>query len=835
MISEYLRDIVRRYPQELAIVDGSRRITYGELFELVLAVREWLQRTLDPKPGEVIAVSLDNSWQFVACFFAAAELGCVMMPCNPRWRAAELRSLAGRLGFRGAVVEPGFAAEWNQIPGAIPNDRIFTADRLPPNGNAAATSIVPPIDSAGEDAPALYVATAASTGAPRLVPRSHRNLAATAENVSAALDVGPGRRLLGVVPYYYASGFCNSLIVPLLSGAAVVMLRQFNPRACAELVHREQVDMLFGSPFIFESLMDCDPALLSTLKCCVTAGGRTPASVIDHWRTHFGQTLRQSYGMSEAGKIAVQSAEQPPESSVAERIGQPIRGVEVVVLGAAGRILEPGQTGELAVRSASVMSDYFGEPEFSRSRFHNGFFRTGDLGFLDSAGNVHLMGRMSRVLNLAGVKVDPVEVERVVEMLSAVASCHVDAVPNDYGSEVIRARVVPRQGLQVTRREVIEQCRLQLAEYKLPRVIEFLEDTPVTIGGKITHSDAPAASQLDPQWELHKLVTGHYLSRAIYVAAKLGIADLLKDGPRYITDLAAANHSHAPSLRRLMLLLVSAEIFAEEESGCFRLAPMGQFLRSDTPGSQRAQTLLLAGPLQQRAWSRLLEIVQTGEGPSSNSLFPFLAKYPEEAAIFNDAMAGKTAAVINAFIAAYDCSRFSTIVELGGGYGSLLRSILAANPMSRGILFDLPHVAEGAKELVRAAGLTDRCEVVGGDFFEALPGGGDAYILKSLIHDWDDAQSTAILGNIARAMAPHGKLLLVEMVIPIHMDRSPWSQIVAGSDINMLVNTCGRERSEAEFQRLFQAAGFELTRIVPTTTPWSVVEAVRTGDASGNF
>ncbi len=337
-------------------------------------------------------------------------------------------------------------------------------------------------------------------------------------------------------------------------------------------------------------------------------------------------------------------------------------------------------------------------------------------------------------------------------------------------------------------------------------------------------------NRLEPQWALYKLVTGHYVSRAIYVVAKLGIADLLKDGPRHIADLAEATHSHAPSLHRLMLLLVSADVFAEEEAGMFQLAPMGECLRSDAPLSWRAQTLLHAGPLQQRAWSRLLEIVQTGQGPSSKSLFPFLAKYPEEAAIFNRAMEGKTAAVTSAFVAAYDCSKFSTVVEVGGGYGVLLRTILTANPSLRGILFDLPHVVGGALANVRAAGLTSRCEVVGGDFFEALPSGGDAYILKSVIHDWDDAQSVAILNNVSQAMAPDGKLLLIEMV-PVEARQSPWSQIVAGSDLNMLVNTGGHERSEAEFQRLFETAGFELTRIIPTGTPWSIVEGVRRPDA----
>ncbi len=341
-------------------------------------------------------------------------------------------------------------------------------------------------------------------------------------------------------------------------------------------------------------------------------------------------------------------------------------------------------------------------------------------------------------------------------------------------------------------------------------------------------------SQLNPQWALHRLITGHYLSRAIYVAAKLGIADLLKDGPRHIADLAEATRSHGPSLHRLMLLLVSEKVFAESPAEYFQLTPMGERLRSDVPGSARAQALLLAGPWQQRAWSRLLDVVQTGQGASSQALFPFLAKYPEEAAIFNEAMASKTAVLTSAFLAAYDCSRFSTVVEVGGGLGSLLCAILQTNPTLRGILFDLPPVAAEAREQVRSAGLADRCEVVGGDFFEALPSGADAYLLKSVIHDWDDAQSVAILRNVAQAMAPNGKLLLVEMVVPAQLGQSPWSQMVTASDLNMLVSTGGRERSEAAYRQIFEAAGFELSRIIPTGTPWSVLEGLHCRRASDN-
>jgi acyl-CoA synthetase (AMP-forming)/AMP-acid ligase II len=496
MISEYLRDVVRRYHDEVAIVDGDQRITYGELFERVQAAREWLRATLDPKPGGVIAVSLDNSWQFVACFFAVCELGCAIMPCNPQWRAAELRGFAGRLGFRDAVIEPRFSTEWNQIPDVIPNDRLLTAGHVPARGNPSGASSVLPLDSLAEDAPVVYTPTSGSTGAPRLVPRSHRNLIATAENVSATLDVGTGRRILSVMPYHFASGFNNSLIVPLLSGATVVMMRQFSPSACAELVQREHVDMLFGSPFIFGCLVDCEPSLLSSLECCLTAGGRIPSGVVERWRVRFGRPLRSSYGTSESGKIAVESAVESPVSSIGACVGELVRGGEVIVLGAGGpgaerRRLERGEIGELAVRSASVMSGYLGEPELSRSLFHEGFFRTGDLGFFDAAGNLYLTGRMGRVLNIAGVKVDPVEVERVVELLPNVASCHVDAVPNGRGGEVVRASVVAREGLPVTRQEVIEQCRRQLAEYKLPRIIEFLAATPVTIAGKIPRPAAP--------------------------------------------------------------------------------------------------------------------------------------------------------------------------------------------------------------------------------------------------------------------------------------------------------------------------------------------------------
>ncbi len=487
MISERLRQVVERHGRQLAIVDGSQRITYAELSVRVDAAREWLRRTLDPQPGAVVALSLENSWQFVACFFAASELGCALIACNPQLRAAELRALAGRLRFQGAVIDLRFSAEWDRVSEMIPT-AVLNVGHMPAQGNPANSSA---FDSVSEDSPVLYLSTSGSTGTPRLVPRSHRNLAANADNVAGSLDIGPGRRFLSVVPFHFSNGFNNSMMLPLLNGATLVLMRQFNPGACAELVHRERIDMLFGSPFIYGCLVDREPELLSSLQWCFTAGGRIPSGVVERWYSRLGIHVRQFYGMTEMGVIALERAIPPSLSSAGACVGEAVPGVEVIVLGADGGALEPGGTGELAVRSASLMSGYFGEPELSRSCFHNGFFRTGDLGCFDSTGRIHLAGRMGRGMNISGVKVDPVEVERAIEMLPNVASCHVDAVQNGRGGEVIRARVVPREGLSVTRRDVIEQCRRQLAEYKLPRMVEFLETSPASLAGKIPQQRAP--------------------------------------------------------------------------------------------------------------------------------------------------------------------------------------------------------------------------------------------------------------------------------------------------------------------------------------------------------
>ena len=334
---------------------------------------------------------------------------------------------------------------------------------------------------------------------------------------------------------------------------------------------------------------------------------------------------------------------------------------------------------------------------------------------------------------------------------------------------------------------------------------------------------APALTLID-------LLNGYRVTQALYVAARLGIADRLADGPQGSEELARATGAHAGALRRLLRALASFGVFAEQADGRFALTEVGALLRSDVPGSLRAGVIFYGDRRHWGAWGKLEQSVTSGEtvwGPrAASAFFEMNTKDPEGAAIFNAAMTSLTSAFDAAVVAAYDFSRLRTLVDVGGGQGALISSILRANPGLRGILFDIPPVVDGARACT-AAGLAGRLELVAGDVFAAVPSGGDAYLLKWIIHDWDDERSLAILRNCHRAMPPEGRLLLVERVVPERTDRSADTQSTLLTDLNMLVLTGGHERTAAEYRTLVGGAGFALARIVPTATPLGIIEATR--------
>jgi O-methyltransferase domain/Dimerisation domain len=331
--------------------------------------------------------------------------------------------------------------------------------------------------------------------------------------------------------------------------------------------------------------------------------------------------------------------------------------------------------------------------------------------------------------------------------------------------------------------------------------------------------------EVPPPVAMLQLISGFWVARCIYVTAKLGIPDLLAKGPKTAAELAAATQSHAPSVFRVLRALVPFGILTEDESHRFGSTPLSETLRSDIPGSLRAFAMTELGEEHYPAWGELLYSVRTGEIAFDKAfgmpVWEFFAKHPENARIFNDAMSGMTAQATAALHAAYDFGGIKTIVDVGGGHGGLITSILRKNPAMRGILFDSPPVIEGAT--IADSDVASRCELVGGDFFQVVPAGGDAIIMKWIIHDWNDEQSTAIMKNCHRALPDGGKLILVEAVVPENQEPD-FSKFI---DLNMLVMTGGRERTEAEFRELYGSAGFRLTRVVPTESPFSVIEGVK--------
>ena len=333
-----------------------------------------------------------------------------------------------------------------------------------------------------------------------------------------------------------------------------------------------------------------------------------------------------------------------------------------------------------------------------------------------------------------------------------------------------------------------------------------------------------------PPIQLYQMATGHYLSRALGLATKLCIPDYLRNGARHYREVAAELGVHPPSLNRVLRLLASAGIFDEQAGGKFSLTPLGDLLRSDVPGSMRAAVLLFAGETIQASWAELEYCVKTGEpafrklSPDAKSAFDGF-RDPQATANFDEAMAAFSAQTALALIAAYDFSKFEKVADIGGGNGALLIGILNGNPALKGIVFDQPPSAERAAKRIAEAGLETRCEAVGGDFFREVPRGADAYLLKHVIHDWNDDDAIAILKTCHCGMdGTHTKLLLVEGVYPKRIDQSLESRGAAFNDVNMLVSTGGRQRSEAEFRALYQSAGFRLTNIVPTAARASIIE-----------
>ena len=351
---------------------------------------------------------------------------------------------------------------------------------------------------------------------------------------------------------------------------------------------------------------------------------------------------------------------------------------------------------------------------------------------------------------------------------------------------------------------------------RLARAVESVRSTMRRVSSKLL---PPSASVLD-------MTMGFATAQTIFAATRLGIADELADGPLTTDELAARIGAEPAATHRLMRALAMQSIFTERPDGRYAMTSLAQALRSDSPHSVRPLLLMLGHPLYWQHWGNLTESVQSGrtsvESEYGMPLFELLDQRPDVAAVFNDAMTCVSALTIPPVLSAYDFARARIIIDVGGGNGQLLAAVLQTAPLAHGVLFEQESLQDSATRVLTAAGVADRCRMEPGSFFESVPTGGELYLLKHVIHDWNDEQAAKILTNVRAAMTGNATLLLIESVLP------PRNKPHFGKylDLDMLIFAGGRERTAAEYSMLLHHNGFEFRRVIPTAAHISLIEAV---------
>jgi long-chain acyl-CoA synthetase len=468
MIYERFQAVVRSHTNRLAIIDEGASLTYGELVDRVDALAVTLTRDVAVREAELILALLPNSADFVVLFLAAARLGAVLMPIDPALKDREVGGYLERFDVRAAVTSAAFIDERPEALTALAENQRFTIEALlGAAGERTSTRRGGPF--AGVLA---ALSTSGSSGTPKVAGRTHRGLLAGVKASRGAIGVLEGDRVLGVVPFHHAHGLAAGVVFSLMTGGALVVMRRFHPRRLIEVVSERRVSVFVGSPFIFSTVADCvaDRSAFSSVRSAISSGAAVPAPIAARFLEKTGVTIRELYGSTETGTIAID--------------GKPVESVEVTIVDDNGAAVELGAIGEVLVRSDIMSAGYLGEEDGGRLPLRDGFYPTGDLGHIDANGTLVLSGRRSLRLNIAGVKVDPVEIERVILDFPQVAQVAVSSVIGERGMEMIRARVVLRPHQELRREALIDHCRKELAEYKVPRIIEVVGTLHENIMGK---------------------------------------------------------------------------------------------------------------------------------------------------------------------------------------------------------------------------------------------------------------------------------------------------------------------------------------------------------------
>ena len=490
-VGALLATTVDRFGPRLALVDGPRRRTWDELFTDTrrragaLAVR-------GVGSGDGVALVLGNNHDFVTTFLATQLLGAMAVPLNPQFTDAELGQHLAQCDVAGIVADPGAAPAirvWAKGRSSSRRADVWVADgdELDSSGNALL-----PVDAVtGDDpaAPALFAFSSGSTGTPKGMIRTRANLTAEAEQFKATVGVTEDDVVLAVVALFHAHGLGNGLLAAIRSGAALVLLPRFERDAVLSAIERERVSVFPAVPFIFHTLAETRRSAradVAALRLCISAGAPLAPETYELFHARFGTPIRQLYGCSEAGSVTI-NLDPDPTGSCAS-VGRPMRGVDLVVVDEDGVSRPPGESGEIEFRSSALTAGYVGADPAADELFHDGWFRTGDLGHLDDTGNLYVTGRTKLFISTSGFKVDPFEVEAVLRAHPDVADVVVVGTKGDHGEEVVKAVVVPDGSATDESRlhdQLIAACGDTLAPFKVPRIVEFRSEIPRSPLGKI--------------------------------------------------------------------------------------------------------------------------------------------------------------------------------------------------------------------------------------------------------------------------------------------------------------------------------------------------------------
>lgn len=485
MLTQLLESSAERDPNRIALRFRGRSLTRGELFDAVCARADELARS-GVRTGDGVALLLPNQPDFPVTFFAAASLGAVVIPMNPKSRQRELEVCLGGCRVEAFVCTPALAPVCTQLAGR--SGVVLVSEAEPKRATASAARA--PRRAIPADAPVLYGFSSGTTGAPKRIARSQGNLRSEADHFVAGAGIVEDDVILAVAPLYHAHGLGNALLAAVRSGARLVLLDRFERREVLDTIASERVSVLPSVPFQLQALASTPgEADLSSLRLCFTAGSPLPDPVFHAFRQRFGRAVGQLYGNTEAGSICANF--EPDVADTLGSVGRPMRGVEIAILDDAGQPAPSGTVGQVALRSPAAGSGYVGLEQLTRETFAGGWFRTGDLGELRD-GRLWLRGRIRLFIDAPAGKVDPVEVERCVAQHEAVVEAVALGVPARSGGEIVKVVAavgdapIPEPGL--LRREIVTLCRRQMAEHKVPRIVELRPEIPRSAAGKILRS-----------------------------------------------------------------------------------------------------------------------------------------------------------------------------------------------------------------------------------------------------------------------------------------------------------------------------------------------------------